>query len=281
MKLKTAWPLIVDSFNHWSNHRASRMGAALSYYTIFSIVPLITLFILLIGPILSQDYIQNAIAAGAQTIIGGQAAAVVRSMIVSIDSSNADAITIVVSIVILVFGTYSLFYELKNDMDDLWEVRQPKSDWSWKSFFSGRLLSLTMIPVLGFLFIISLVFTSLLSFVDSHALFVQIGTLLFSFVLMTFLFGYIYRYLPRRRLPWKEILRGAVITALLFMLGKWIINFYIAKFAVTSVFGAAGAFAVLLIWIYYSAEIFLFGASITYVYSKKYGTLKHSVLGVI
>ncbi len=139
-----------------------------------------------------------------------------------------------------------------------------------------------MIPILGFLLVISLVFSALLSFIsgfspifaDMASLF-QIGTFLFSFFVLSSLFTFIYRFLPRRKLPWRELIQGAFITTLLFMIGKFVINIYIENLAKSSVFGAAGAFVVLLLWVYYSVQIFLFGASLTYVYSKQHGHLKN------
>ena len=283
MKISETISLIKDSLTHWSNHRAPRMGAALSYYTIFSIIPLLTLVLIIIGPLLDQTSLQEGIVMGTRNVMGRQGADFIQSLLSGITEIKFGLTTILINAVTLIAGTLGVFYELKNTLDDLWDVNPLlKKTRGWKYFFSSRILSLSMIPILGFLFLISLVFSAVLSYLAGYSpllasmtyLF-QVGTIAFTFFLMTFLFAFIYRYLPNRKLPWKELLRGAFVTALLFMLGRFVIDLYISHFDATSVFGAAGAMVVLLLWIYYSAMIFLFGASLTYVYSKRYGKLKN------
>ncbi len=271
------------SYYHWQNHRASRMGAALSYYTIFSIVPLLMLALVVIGQFLDRDYVQTAIIDQVRALINVQSADFIQSILIGLSIFKLNFLTILVGIGTLIAGTMGVFYELKNSLDDLWDTNQlGKETGGWRYFFSSRLLSLSMIPILGFLLVISLVFSALLSFIsgfspifaDMASLF-QIGTFLFSFFVLSSLFTFIYRFLPRRKLPWRELIQGAFITTLLFMIGKFVINIYIENLAKSSVFGAAGAFVVLLLWVYYSVQIFLFGASLTYVYSKQHGHLKN------
>ncbi len=282
MKLKIIISILKDSFFHWQNHRASRMGAALSYYTIFSIVPLLTLFLVVIGSFLGHGYIQTEIVGQVRILINEQSADFIQSLLTGIGEIKLDFITILAGIITLVVGTLGVFYELKNSLDDLWDTEQTgKETKGWKYFFSSHLLSLSVIPILGFLFIASLVFSAVLSFISGYSpvlanmtyLF-QASTFIFSFLILNFLVVFIYRFLPKRQLPWRELVRGAFITTILFMVGKFFINIYLEKLVGASVFGAAGAFVVLLLWIYYSVQIFLFGASLTYVYSKRYGHLK-------
>jgi membrane protein len=239
--------------------------------------------LIVIGPLLDQTSLQAGIVTETRNVMGRQGADFIQSLLSGVAEIKFNLTTILISAGTLIAGTLGVFYALKNALDDLWDVNPSlKSTRGWKYFFSSRILSLSMIPILGFLFLISLMFSAILSYLAGYSpllasmtyLF-QVGTIAFTFFLMTFLFAFIYRYLPNRRLPWKELLRGAFITALLFMLGRFVIDFYIARFDVSSVFGAAGAMVVLLLWIYYSAMIFLFGASLTYVYSKRYGKLKN------
>jgi len=276
--------ILKASLYHWKNHRASRMGAALSYYAIFSIVPLLMLVLIFIGPLLGNDYIQTAVVGQVHTLINYQSADFIQSIMTGLSEIKFNFFTILVSIITLIVGIVGVFYELKNSLDDLWDTNQSKKDTKgWKYFFSSRLLSLSVIPILGFLLIISLVFSEFISFISGYSpifakmtyLF-QIGTYVFSFFVLSFLFSFIYRFLPKRKLPWRELFRGALVTTILFMLGKFAIGIYTTKLVGTSIFGAAGAFIVLLIWMYYSVQIFLFGASLTYVYSKQYGHLKNT-----
>lgn len=282
MQIKSAISIIRDSYYHWQNHRASRMGAALSYYTIFSIVPLLMLTLIVIGPFLDRASIQTTIIEQVRTLVNTQSADFIRSILNGLSEIKLNFFTILISIGTLVAGTIGVFYELKKSLDDLWDANQLEEKVKgWRYFLSTRLLSLSMIPILGFLLILSLVFSTLISFISGYSpIFtnmtnlIQIGAFIFSFFVLSFLFTFIYRYLPKRKLPWKELFQGALITTLLFMVGKYIIDIYIEKLAGTSIFGAAAALAVLLIWVYYSVQIFLFGASLTYIYSKHHGHLK-------
>lgn len=283
MKLKSIISILKDSFSHWRSHRAPRMGAALSYYTIFSIVPLLTLFLVVIGSFLGNSYIQAAIVGQVHTLVNDKTADFVQSILVGVSEIKFNFFTILVGLITLLVGTLGVFYELKNSLDDLWDTNElGKEPKGWKYFFSSHLLSLSMIPILGFLFITFLVFSTLMSFISGYStvfanmtyLF-QISTFIFSFFILNFLFVFIYRFLPKRQLPWRELIRGAFITTILFMVGKFFISIYLEKLAGTSIFGAASAFIILLLWVYYSVQIFLFGASLTYVYSRRYGHLKN------
>lgn len=282
MQLKSIISIIKTSFTHWQDHRASRMGAAISYYAIFSIIPLLMLALVVIGPVLGNEYIQNAIVEQVRTIINDKSADFIQSILVGLSHIKFNLTVIIASIGTLVFGAVGVFYELKSSLDDLWDTKQTvKEIKGWKYFFSVRLLSLSMIPIFGFLLIISLLFSGLISFISGYSpvfaemtYMYQIGSFIFSFLVLGFLFTFIYRFLPRRDLPWRELIRGALVTTILFMIGKFIISLSITEFSSVSIFGATEAFVVLLLWVYYSVQIFLFGASLTYVYSRRYGHLK-------
>lgn len=282
MKIKTILSIFKESFYHWQDHRASRMGAALSYYAIFSIVPILMIILVFIGPILGNDYIQKAIVGQVHILINEQSADFIQSIIKGLSETQFNFLTIIASIGTLIIGTVGVFYELKNSLDDLWDTKQSEKETkSWKYFLFSRLLSLSIIPILGFLLMISIIASSIANFISGYSpifanmtyLF-QIGTLIFSFFVMSFLFIFIYRFIPKRKLPWRELVRGALVTTVLFLLGKFIIDIYITKLAGASFFGVTGSFVILLLWIYYSVQIFLFGASLTYVYSRRYGHLK-------
>jgi len=243
MKLKSIISIIKTSFSHWQNHRASRMGAALSYYAIFSIVPLLMLALVVIGPISGDEYIQTAIVEQVHTLINAQSANFIQSLLIALSQIKFNFFTIIISIGTLIFGALGVFF--------------------------------------GFLLIISLVFSGLISFISGYSpifaritYLYQVGSFIFSFFVLSFLFTFIYRFLPKRKLPWKELIRGALITTVLFMIGKSVLSLTITQLAGASIFGATEAFVVLLLWVYYSVQIFLFGASLTYVYSRRYGHLK-------
>ena len=282
MQVKSAISVFKASLYHWQSHRAPRMGAALSYYTIFSIVPLLMLLLVVIGPFLGHAYIQTAIVGQVRIFINAQSADFIQSILTGLGETKLNFLAILAGIGTLIIGTVGVFYELKSSLDDLWDTNQSGKDTQgWKYFISSRLLSLSMIPILGFLLLLSLVFSTMISYISGYSplfervtsLF-QAGTFVFSFLVLGFLFTFIFRFIPKRKLPWHELFRGALVTAVLFIIGKFAIDIYISELARTSIFGAAGAFVVLLLWVYYSVEIFLFGASLTYVYSRRYGHLK-------
>lgn len=283
MQLKSAVSIFKESFYYWQNHRATRMGAALSYYAIFAIIPLLMFGLIIIGSYLGNEYVQMAIVTQVRILTNGENANFIQSIMTELGQTKFNLLEIIVSLGAFIVGTVGVFYELKNSLDDLWDTNQSvKEKKGWKYFFSVRLLSLSIIPILAFLLIISLVFSAFLSFLSGYSYIFaqmtsvfQIGTFIFSFFILSFLFTFIYRFLPQRKLPWRELVRGALVTAVLFLLGKFIIGIYITKLAGTSIFGETGAAVVLLLWVYYSVEIFLYGASLTYVYSRRYGHLKN------
>lgn len=280
MKNNRAFSFLKESYDHWSDHRASRMGAALSYYTIFSIVPLLALIVIIAGASLGHAYIQNELTRQIAGAIGTASAEFIRSVLASTLADTAGIWVSIISFVILVVGTLNMLRELRSSMDDLWDAPDEDARAPWlKNYVLTRLVSLSLIPVLVFLLIVSMVFSALLSFAGPNATFLlKLGNSLFSLAITTSLFAFIYRFLPTRKLPWKEILTGAFATALLFAAGKYVIGLYLGEFAGVSVFGAAGAFIVILLWIYYSVQIFYFGASMTYVWSKRHGHLKRMLL---
>ena len=270
---------LKDSYYHWSDHRASRMGAALSYYTIFSIIPLLSIIVLIAGASLGHAYIETQLVKQISSAIGPASAQFIDAILEASIAGAGGIIVSVISFVVLIVGTLSMLRELRSSMDDLWDAPDDLKNTPWiKSYIVTRLISLSLIPVLVFLLIASMVFSALLSLAGPNAtLFLKLGTSVFSLVAASALFAFIFRFLPTRKLPWKEIAWGAFGTALLFLAGKYAIGLYLDTFAGTSVFGAAGAFVVILLWIYYSVQIFYFGASMTYVWSKKHGHLRSTL----
>ncbi|MBK5215515.1 MAG: YihY/virulence factor BrkB family protein [Candidatus Pacebacteria bacterium] len=263
------------SFNHWRNHRSARMGAALSYYTIFSIVPLLMLLLIISRPFLANDYIQTAIVEQVSSLVNIKTADFIQSILVGLSNIKFNFLMTITGIGILILGTVGVFYELKSSLDDLWDTRQPQTETkNWKYFFSSHFLSLSMIPILGFLLAVSVFFSLFLGFISGYSsvfndttLLFHIVSFIFSYFILSCLFVFVFRFLPRKKLPWSDLIKGAMVTTILFIVGKVIISFYLSKISGVSFFGAAEALAILLLWIFYSVQIFLFGASFTYIYS--------------
>lgn len=276
MTRKQIVSLLRQAVDHWVSHRASRMGASLAYYAVFSIVPLLSLVVVIAGASLGHAYIRTELGHEIGSMIGPESGEFIRSLLAA-GSEAPGVIASVVGFAVLAIGTLSMLRELKRSLDDLWDVsaeRRFRKRWV-RNYILAHLISLSLIPVLALLLILSLVFSSLLALAGPDAgIWIKLGTTAFSVTITGLLFAFIYRYIPSRTLPWKEVAGGALATALLFLAGKAVIGFYLARYAGASDFGAAGALVVILLFIYYSVQIFFFGASLTYVWSRRYGYLK-------
>ncbi len=283
--MNKATTLIKETFLHWYDRSASRMGAAISYYSLFSIAPLFILLITLVRTVFDRNTVNTAIARALRATVGSNLAGSIQSIITSTYRTHTGILTTIVSGVVLIIAALSVFSELNSDLDELWKVPSENEETDTPirtviNFIRDRLLSFLLILLCGLLLLFSVAFTVLLSFFHysipaflQGSAVLQVVDSLVTLGLGTVLFMLIYRILPETTLPWKEIFRGAFITALLFLLGKFLIGWYIDAFSGTSAFGTASSIVGLLLWIYYSAQVFFIGASFTFTYSKLYGYL--------
>jgi membrane protein len=272
--------LVKQAAGAWVDDRASSMGAALSYYTVFSIAPLLLIVISVAGLVFGREAAQGAIVAQLSSLIGTSGAHTVQELLRSVSKPHEGVIATIAGVVLLLVGATTVFAELEDDLNRVWKVppkAQPSGLWGW---LRSRLLSIGLILAIGFLLLVSLAAGAFLSSVgewSSRLLggWAEIAALLntvFSFAVVTALFAIIYRFMPQTRVEWRDVAVGSVVTALLFTVGKYLIGLYIGKSAVTSGFGAAGSLAVLLVWVYYSAQIFLLGAEFTAAFAHTYGS---------
>ena len=274
--------LIKRTARHYSKHNASRMGAALSYYAIFSIAPLTILIIALVGSIFGTQLAESSIVSQLDRVIGSGARDFIDGIIKSTSRHSLGTAGTIASIVTIVLGSISVLSVLDTSLDELWETktikeREPRPFFArlwqavWRKFPAFSLIPI--IALLFFFFIAISVFLSLYqeSFggVPGFSVMVTFIEPVTLFLFGTAFFALIYRILPEQALPIKAIVLGAVVTSLLFLLGRVLIGLYIAHFANTTLYGAAASLVALLIWIYYSAQVFFYGASLTYVYAKK------------
>lgn len=282
MDLKLTGSLIKQTFNAWIDDSASSIGAALAYYAIFSIAPLLLIVIAVAGWIFGAEAARGEIISQLQETVGNDSAAVIEGMIKSANQPGQGAIATAIGIAGLLLGSTSIFAELQNALDKIWCVPTERKAGGVISLIRARLLSFSMILGISFLLMTSLVvsaFISTLEFVLSPVfkeweLYMQLINLVVSFGLTTVLFALVYKILPRSTVAWHDVWIGAAATSLLFTIGKLLIGLYIGKSSAASIFGAAGSLAALLIWIYYSAQIFLLGAEFTWVYAHAVGSRK-------
>lgn len=279
--LLNAWRLTYESVNEWMNDRASRKGAALAFYTVFSLAPILILSIAIAGLFFGEEAARGEIFDQVRGLLGNDAAAAVQSMIYNASKPGAGLLATLIGFVTLFIGATTALAELKDGLDQIWDA-PPEKTQGFFYFLRKRLLSIGLILSLGFLLLVSLVLSAVISALartwgprDATGVVLQGVNFLFSFGLVTLLFAMIYKILPAVRIAWRDVVIGALITAFLFSIGKWLIGLYLGNSAIASSYGAAGSVILVLIWVYYSAQIFLLGAEFTKVYAYRYGSRRN------
>lgn len=277
MHFTSWWELLKASGNSWMEDKAPRLGAALAYYAVFSIAPLLLIAIAVAGLVFGRDAAQGYLLGQIRDLVGEQGGESLQTMVANAAQPAAGALATVAGVVMLLFGAAGLFGELQDALNTVWGV-EPKPGRGVWGFLQDRFLSFSMVLGCAFLLLISLVVSAVLQalgglFGNWQASVVgEAVNFVVSFAVITGLFAMIFRFLPDARIAWKDVWLGAALTALLFTIGKWLIGLYLGHSSVGSTYGAAGSLAVLLIWMYYSAQIFLFGAELTKVYANRFGS---------
>jgi membrane protein len=271
------WALLKQTGSEWLEDKAPRLGAALAYYTIFSLAPLLVIIIAVAGFVFGREAAQGYLLGQIEGLVGEQGGQAIQAMVASASQSGSGVVGSVLGIAMLLFGAAGLFGQLQDALNTIWEV-QPKPGRGVLGFLQDRFLSFSMVLGSAFLLLVSLVVSAALAALGSlfgdwqTSVVGQILNQFLSLAVVTLLFAMIYRFLPDAKIAWKDVWLGAVITAVLFTLGKVLIGLYLGHTSTASAYGAAGSLAVLLIWLYYSAQIFLFGAEFTKVYANRYGS---------
>ena len=276
------WALIKSAVAAWIDDYAPSMGAALSYYTIFSLAPLLLIVIAIAGLFFGADAVRGEIFGQLRGLMGDDAARAVEGILASVSKPSEGIAASVIGVIVLLIGATAVFGELQDALDRIWRAPvHDKASGLW-GFVQTRLLSFGMIFGIAFLLMVSLVLGAVMAalgkwwggvFGGWELLAQSINTLV-GFVLTTVVFAMIYKYMPRVRVRWDDVWLGALVTSVLFTVGKFLIGIYIGKSGVASGFGAAGSLVIILIWVYYSAQIFLIGAEFTWVYAHTFGSLR-------
>ena len=272
--------MIKAAVNAWMDDYAPSMGAALSYYTLFSLAPLLIIVIAVAGMVFGQEAAQGEIVAQLRGIMGEEGAVAVEGMLKAAREPAKSMVATIVGIAVLLLGATAVFAELQSALDRIWRVPAPKSESGIWYLLRTRLLSFGLVLGLGFLLLVSLVVSVALAalgkwwggWFEGWEVFLEILNFSVAFGIFTLLFAMIYKIMPRANIPWRDVWTGAAVTAILFSIGKLLIGLYLGKSSLASGFGAAGSFVVLIAWVYYSAQIFLFGAEYTWVYSNRHGS---------
>lgn len=278
--MKRYFLLFKQAFTEFGEDKAQRLGAALAYYTIFSLAPLLLIAISIAGMVFGREAAQGQIFGQLSGVLGPQAAETVQAMVKSAAKPKSGTIATIVGIVTLLFGAAGVFGQLKDALNTIWNV-EPKKKGGILSMIKDRFLSFAMVFGTGFLLLVSLVLDASVAAAGhflgnrlpgGEALW-QVVQIIVSLAVVTLLFALIFRFLPDIHPAWHDVWFGAVFTAVLFVLGKFALGIYLGKSAVGSSYGAAGSLVVLLLWVYYSAQILFFGAEVTQVYARKHGSM--------
>jgi membrane protein len=276
----SGWTLIRLTATSWMADYALSMGAALAYYTLFSLAPLLLIVVAVAGLVFGQDAARGEIEHQLQSLMGPGSARAVQDLLVSVHKPAEGVAATALGIVLLLIGATTVFAELQDSLDRIWRApaRQPVA--GWLSLVRARVLSFGMILAIGFLLVVSLLVSTVLAAVGRWAtplfggwyLLASVTNAVGSFLLLAVMFALIYKVMPRASVEWRDVWTGAVFTALLFSLGKYLIGAYIGRSGAVSGFGAAGSLMVILVWVYYSAQIFFLGAEFTWVYASQFGS---------
>lgn len=271
------------AFSGFSDDKVLKLSASLAYYTVFSIGPMIIVIIYVAGMIYGREAVEGTIFGQIQGLVGANAAAQIQDMIKNAALRSEGNFAFIIGIITLLIGATGVFAEIQDSINQIWNLK-PKPKKGWLKILQDRLLSFSVILSLGFILLVSLLINGVLEllqdrlqarFPNLSVMVIYIVNLLVTFFIISALFAVIFKVLPDAVIKWKDVVTGAMVTAVLFMLGKFGITFYIGKSDVGSTYGAAGSLVVLLLWVYYSSVILYFGAEFTKAYAAKYGDAIH------
>jgi len=275
--------LLRQTYAEWSRDNCLRLGAALAYYTIFSLAPLLVIVIAVAGFAFGERAAEGQIADQLAGLLGPEGAAGVQGMIKNASQAQTGLVATVVGLATLLLGATSVFTELHAALNDVWNV-PPRESWSWWDLVRARVSGFTIILGIGFLLLVSLVLSALLAGLHGRMgtlfpgapLILQLLDLAGSFAVVTLLFAMIFKILPDLELRWGDVWAGAAFTSLLFGVGKLAIGFYLGRAGAGSVYGAAGSLVIVLLWVFYSSQLLFFGAEFTQVWAHRRGSLASS-----
>ncbi len=272
---RMAWDLLLETFSAWSRHKGQKMGAALSYYTAFSLAPVVTL-VFSVASLLLKENAKQDIVNEFNNLIGAQAGQVAQDILNHAADRHTASWGTVISFVILVFSASGAFGELQDSLNQIWDVSPERRP--FLVMLKERALSFVMVFVLGFFIMVSLLLSVALAalgkwvFGQFPAAWLELANTIISSAIFTILFAVIFRLLPEVTVHWRDVWAGAMFSTILFIIGKLLLGFYIGHSASFSTYGAAGSFVIILLWVFYSAQILYLGAEFTRCYAQRYGS---------
>lgn len=275
---KKYFELLKITFKEWNEDKAPQLAASLAYYTALSIAPLIVVVIAILGFFFGDEAARGQIVAQFGNELGTEFATFIENVIQNANEPSERIISTVLSVVMLIVGATGVFMQLQSALNQIWDIKVEKTGIS--TMIRKRILSFGMIMTLGFLLLISLVINGVIASLDefltgvipAYQILGQLITTLISLGVSTLLFAIIFKYMPDATIVWRDVVIGAFVTAILFTIGRFALGLYLGNVGTVSTYGAAGSFVLILLWVYYSAQILMFGAEFTQVYARRYGT---------
>lgn len=276
----TTWHLLKTTLLEWNADNAAHLSAALAYYTFFSLAPLLIIATAIAGSIFGQEVARGELVSQIALYIGYDAARLIETILSNTNATTSNVVATIGGVIFLLYGATGVFSELKNSLNLIWDAVPSEGGTTWRAVVINRVFALIMVLGCGFLLLLSLVISTLLrATTDLLAVLgpgigviTQLATIIIPFLLTILVFGLIYQFLPDVTVAWRDVWSGAVATALLFSVGRYLISLYLSYSTIDTTYGAAGSLAILLLWIYYSAQIFFLGAEFTQVYTRTKGT---------
>lgn len=278
--IKDIWGVLKQTFKGFSEDKVPKLSASLAYYTVFSLAPLLVVLISLTSIFFGRDAIEGTIYGELKGFVGAATATQIQEIVKNASLSGKGGLAAIIGIVTLLIGATTVFGEIQDSINSIWGLKAKPKAGIWK-LIKDRLLSFGIIGSLGFLLLVSLAVTAVVEglnqrlqriFPDITVVLFYIVNLVITLGVVTVLFGVIFKVLPDAKIKWKDVLAGAIATAVLFMIGKFLIALYVSKSAIGTTYGTAGSFVVLLVWIYYSSFILYFGAEFTKAWAIRYGS---------
>jgi len=271
------WEMLKMTYTDWSEDKAPRLGAALAYYTVFSMAPMLIIVLAIAGAVFDTETVRTQI--NQQLGLGEQGGEAMAMLVEGAKKDEGGIIATILSVVAVLFGATGVFIQLKDALNTIWEV-EPKPGQGARAFVRERILSFAMVLAIGFLLLVLLVVSAMLNVVQKYlsdwlpmpGWTAQLVDIAVSFGGVTLLFALIFKVLPDVKIGWRDVWLGAAVTALLFTIGKSLLGLYLGRETFGSAYGAAGTLVILMLWAYYSSQILFFGAEFTQVYAKSYGS---------
>ncbi|PWT89355.1 MAG: ribonuclease BN [Proteobacteria bacterium] len=282
MTLQSVWELIKKTASSWNDINAPRLGAALAYYSILSMAPLLVVCIAIAGLVFGQKAAQDQIAYQVQSLVGAQGGEALQTLLAHAGQPSQGFTAAVVGFAVLLFGASGVFGELRDSLNLVWNAPTTSSG-GLVGLIKYRFFSFAMVLGVGFLLLVSLVLSAAIGaagkffaqYLPAPEVLLHAANLVFSFLVVTALFALLYKVVPDVKIEWRDVWIGAAVTSLLFSIGKFLIGLYLGKASVGSAYGAAGSIVVFIVWLYYSAQIFFLGAEFTHVFAERHGSRAH------